>query len=277
VRLVVTGAGGRLAREFLDVVPAHHDVVPLPRGDLDVGDHDAVMRTIPALEPDAVLHLAAYTDVDGNEHDPARAFRDNARGAHSVALATASCGAAIVHVSTDYVFDGTKGAPYDESDAPSPISVYGRAKALAERLVAQACAQHLIVRSGFLFGSGTDHLSTQVARIRRGEPGVGIADRVGTPTFVRDLAERLVPLLLTRRWGTYHLAGPEPTTWLDVLVRCREMAGLPGAVEPQRAIDIGLVAPRPSFSALTSVMVPGTPVPPFPPLDDALRRFLERV
>jgi dTDP-4-dehydrorhamnose reductase len=277
VRLVVTGAGGRLAKEFLDVVPGHHDVVALARGDLDVGDHDAVMQAIPALEPDAVLHLAAYTDVDGNEHDPDRAFRDNARGAHSVALAAASCGAAILHVSTDYVFDGTKGAPYDESDAPSPISVYGRAKALAERLVATACPRHLIVRSGFLFGSGTDHLSVQVARIRRGEPGVGIADRVGTPTFVRDLAERLVPLLLTRRWGTYHLAGPEPTTWLDVLVRCREMATLPGVVEPQRAIDIGLVAPRPSFSALTSVMVPGTPVLPFPPLDESLARFLERV
>ena len=80
-----------------------------------------------------------------------------------------------------------------------------------------------------------------------------------------------------RTWGTYHLAGPEPTTWLDVLVRCREMADLPGSVEPQRAIDVGLEARRPSFSALTSVMVPGTPVPPFPPLDDALARFLERV
>lgn len=277
MRLVVTGAGGRLAREFLDVLPSHHDPAPLTRDDLDVGDHDAVMQTIPALEPDAVVHLAAYTDVDGNERDPDRAFRDNARGAHSVALAAAACGAPVLHLSTDYVFDGTKGAPYDESDMPAPISVYGRAKALAERLVRDASPQHLIVRSGFLFGSGTDHLSTQVARIRRGEPGVGIADRVGTPTFVRDLAERLVPLLLTRRWGTYHLAGPEPTTWLDVLVRCREIADLPGPVEPQRAIDVGLEARRPSFSALTSVMVPGTPVPPFPPLDDALARFLERV
>lgn len=277
MRLAVTGAGGRLGRELLDVLPSHHDAIALGRDDLDVGDHDAVMRTIPALAPDAVLHLAAFTDVDGNEHDPDRAFRDNARGAHSVALAAASCGAAIVHLSTDYVFDGTKGTPYDESDVTSPVSVYGRAKALGERLVREVAPQHVIVRSGFLFGSGTDHLSTQVAKIRRGEHGVGIADRVGTPTYVRDLAERLVPLLLTRRWGTYHLAGPEATTWLDVLMRCRVIADLPGSVEPQRAVDVGLVAPRPSFSALTSVMVAGTTVPPFPPLDDALARFLERV
>ena len=277
MRLAVTGAGGRLGRELLDVLPSHHDAIALGRDDLDVGDHDAVMRTIPALAPDAVLHLAAFTDVDGNEHDPDRAFRDNARGAHSVALAAASCGAAIVHLSTDYVFDGTKGTLYDESDVTSPVSVYGRAKALGERLVREVAPQHVIVRSGFLFGSGTDHLSTQVAKIRRGEHGVGIADRVGTPTYVRDLAERLVPLLLTRRWGTYHLAGPEATTWLDVLMRCRVIADLPGSVEPQRAVDVGLVAPRPSFSALTSVMVAGTTVPPFPPLDDALARFLERV
>ena len=277
MRLAVTGAGGRLGRELLDVLPSHHDAIALGRDDLDVGDHDAVMRTIPALAPDAVLHLAAFTDVDGNEHDPDRAFRDNARGAHSVALAAASCGAAIVHLSTDYVFDGTKGTPYDESDVTSPVSVYGRAKALGECLVREVAPQHVIVRSGFLFGSGTDHLSTQVAKIRRGEHGVGIADRVGTPTYVRDLAERLVPLLLTRRWGTYHLAGPEATTWLDVLMRCRVIADLPGSVEPQRAVDVGLVAPRPSFSALTSVMVAGTTVPPFPPLDDALARFLERV
>jgi dTDP-4-dehydrorhamnose reductase len=274
VRLVVTGARGRLGRAFCGAVPAHHEVVPLGRDELDVGDHDAVMRGIAALAPDAIVHLAAYTDVDGCERDPDRAFRDNAAGAHHVALAARACGAAILHLSTDYVFDGTKGTPYDEADVPSPISTYGRAKALAERLVRETAPEHVIVRSGFLFGSGTDHLSIQVQRVRSGGTGVGIADRVGTPTYVRDLAERLLPLLLARRWGTYHLAGPEATTWLDVLMRCRALGDLPGEVEPQRAVDVGLVAPRPSFSALTSVLVRSTPVPPFPSLDDALARFL---
>jgi dTDP-4-dehydrorhamnose reductase len=276
VRIVVTGARGRLGRELLEVVPGHHDVVPLGHEELDVADHDAVMREIRALAPEAVIHLAAYTDVDGNERDPARGFRDNATGTHNVSLAARACDAAILHLSTDYVFDGSKGVPYDESDLPSPISTYGRAKALAERLVREVAPQHLIVRSGFMFGSGTDHLSIQVERIRAGDKGVGIADRVGTPTYVRDLAERLLPLLLTHRWGTYHLAGPEATTWLDVLMRCRALGDLPGSVVPQRAVDIGLVAPRPPYSALTSVLVPQTPVPPFPPLDDALARFLAR-
>jgi dTDP-4-dehydrorhamnose reductase len=276
VRLIVTGAGGGLGRAFLEAVPTHHDVVPLTHHELDIGDHDAVMRSVPPLRPDAVLNLAAFTQVDRNQSEPARAFRDNAQGPHSLALAARVSEATLLHVSTDYVFDGRKESPYDETDRPEPLSVYGRSKLAGERLVRQTLVEHFIVRTGFVFGSGSDYLTGQLDRLRRGEDASGIDDRTGTPTFVRELAQRLVPLLLTGRFGTYHLAGPEPISWHRVLVRCKELGDLPGQVVAQRADDLGLPAPRPRNSALSSVFLTAVGIPPMPPLDDSLRAALDR-
>lgn len=278
MKLVVTGAGGGLGRAFLDVVPGHHDVVPLTHDELDIADHHAVMQTVVPLRPDAVLNFAAFTKVDACESEPDRAYRDNGLGPQSLALAARACDAVLLHVSTDYVFDGEKGSPYDELDAPNPRGVYARSKLAGESLVRAATPEHFVVRTGYVFGGGRDFLSGCARRLADGQAeAVGaLADRVGTPTYVRHLADRVLPLLLSMRFGTYHLGGPEATTWFDVLGRLKDLGDLPGEIWPQRADDLGLPAPRPRNSALTSLFTAEVGVPPMPALDDALRELLAR-
>ena len=184
------------------------------------------MQTIPPVRPDAILNFAALTHVDGCETDPSRATRDNALGAQHVALAARACGAAVLHVSTDYVFDGMKGAPYDEMDATHPLSAYGRTKLAGEAFVRQLLPEHFIVRTSYVYGAGDDYASGALERLRRGEPAGGIRDRIGSPTFVGHLAAAAA-VATHRRFGTFHVAGAEPASWFDVLERARAIGVSP--------------------------------------------------
>jgi dTDP-4-dehydrorhamnose reductase len=277
MRIAVTGAGGGLGRAFLASVPAGHEVHGFARADLDVRDHDEVVRTLVPLEPDVILHLAAMTSVDGCQAEPGRASETNVLGSFNVAIAARRSGAHLVALSTDYVFDGEKGAPYDEGDRPSPLSVYGWTKLAGERAAEAVAPDLLVVRTAWVFGSGTDFLSRAVRGLRAGEEVGGIVDQVGSPTHVLHLAERLLPLIESDVRGIVHLAGPEATTWHDVLVRAKRAGGLAGEIVEQKADEVGRPAPRPANSSLTSVVLSGTRVPPMPPLDEAIEKVLADV
>lgn len=277
MRIVLTGAGGGLGRAFWNACPEHHDLEAFTRQELDVGDHHAVMQTVVPLRPDLIVNAAAFTRVDACESDPGRAYRDNALGAQNLALAARACDALLVQVSTDYVFDGRKGEPYDELDTPNPLGVYARSKLGGERLVRTHLPEHVIVRAGYVFGAGQDHVTTQLRAIAAGEAGAGIIDRRGSPTFVHHLAERILPLALTGRFGTYHLGGPEPLSTAELLARARALGELPGEVREQRGDELALPAPRPADSSLTSLFTTEVGVPPMPPLDDALADLLSRI
>ena len=274
MRIAVTGAGGGLGRAFVARAPAHHDLHPFTRAELPVDDYHAAMQTLVPLAPDAILHLAAKTSVDECERDEDDAFRQNAIGTRNVALAARACGAMLLAVSTDYVFDGSKGAPYHEFDGTHPVNVYGRSKLAGEEAARDLVPESYVVRTSWIFGGGKDFLTTSLERLRAGETLGAIVDRTGTPTYVAHLADRLIPVLLSGRFGTVHLGGPEPTTWHDALVRAKALGGLPGEVEEQKEGDLGRPAPRPVNSALTSLVAGEMGVPPMPPLDDALGELL---
>ena len=275
MRIAMTGAGGGLGRALLRRLEGA-DVRGFTHAELAVEDPAAVDAAIAAARPEAVLHLGAMTSVDACELDPDRAFLVNALGTRNVADATRRAGALLVLLSTDYVFDGAKGEPYHEFDEPRPPSVYGASKLQAEREVRALVPDHLIVRTSWVFGAGDDFVTRSLRRLADGEEVGGIVDQVGTPTYVEHLAARLLEVVRLPARGVVHLAGPEPTTWHEVLTRAREIGGLRGAVVEQKMGDLDRPAPRPANSALTSLVLPGYWVAPLPPLDEAIREVVSR-
>jgi dTDP-4-dehydrorhamnose reductase len=277
MRLVVTGSSGGLGRAFMDQLPGHHDVAALTHDDLDIGDHSAVMQTVVLLAPEAILNFAAFTEVDLCESEPTLAYRANTVGPQNLALAARRAGAMLLHVSTDYVFGGEKESPYDELDVPAPRSVYARSKLAGEEHVRRLLPESFVVRTGFVFGGGADFLTGQLQLLLDGKDAAGLEDRVGSPIYVRDLATRMIPLVVSERFGTYHVGGPEATTWFDALQRAVRIGDLAGEVHAQRAAELALPAPRPRNSALRSLFTGELGLEPVRPLDEALGDLLGRL
>lgn len=204
MRILITGAGGQLGAALQRCAGAH-TVVALARTEADVTDA-AVARSIADHRPQLVVNAAAMTDVDGCEMQPEAAFRVNALGARNVALGAARCGADLVQVSTEYVFDGTKGEAYWEFDRPAPISVYGASKLAGEELSFAVHPRTFIVRSSWLYGPGGDHFVNKILTLIRERPELAVVDNeVGSPTLCDDLAAAILQLATTGAYGIYHL------------------------------------------------------------------------
>jgi dTDP-4-dehydrorhamnose reductase len=277
MRIAVTGAGGALGRAVSGAAGEQHELIPFEHGELAVEDRSAVMEQLVSAQPEMIIHAAAMTSVDGCEENPRGAFLANALGTRNVALAAARAGAVLVYISTDYVFDGEKGEPYHEFDTTNPISVYGESKLAGERETRSLAPEHLVVRTSWVFGGGRDFLTGALGRLSAGETVPAIVDLVGTPTYVRHLAERLIPLVQSGHRGVVHLGGPEVTTWHDLLTRAVQIAALPGEVNEQKSDELGRPARRPANSALVSLVLRDMDIPAMPPLNEAIGELMEAV
>jgi dTDP-4-dehydrorhamnose reductase len=265
MRLLVTGAGGMLGAAVADAAAERgHDVVPLPRAELDVTDATAVRRAVADVGPHAVVHCAAWTDVDGAEADEARATAVNGAGAGHVASAAARAGARVVHVSTDYVFDGRQSASYVEDDEPGPLSAYGRSKLAGERAVAAAAEDHAIVRTAWLFGAGgRNFVDTVLALAQDRDELRVVADQVGSPTWVGHLAPALVDLAEAGGRGIFHVAAAGRCSWHGLAVEAFARARLDCRAIPTTSADFPRPAPRPACSVLCSTRPDAPVLPPW--------------
>ncbi|MGH2941752.1 MAG: dTDP-4-dehydrorhamnose reductase [Solirubrobacteraceae bacterium] len=254
-KLLVTGAGGMLGRAVVDAATRlSHDVQAVTRAELDVTDAEATRLAIVASRPRAVVNCAAYTDVDGAESDWQAAEAVNATGAGNVAAAAAEIGALVVHVSTDYVFDGSKREPWLESDPVAPLGVYGETKLAGEQAVAEANPIHAIVRTAWLFGAGgRNFVDTMLALgAQRDEVSV-VTDQVGSPTWTGHLAGALVELAeRPQETGIHHIAGSGTCSWNELALEIFERAGIDCRVLPATSEQFVRPATRPAYSVLGS-------------------------
>jgi dTDP-4-dehydrorhamnose reductase len=265
MKLLITGAAGMLGTDVqLAAAAEGHEAVALARTALDISDRDAVMAAVAQAQPDAVINCAAYTNVDGAEADPDAAGAANSSGPGFLAEAIAGTGAWLVHVSTDYVFDGTKTSPYLESDPTGPRSVYGSTKLLGERAIAIAAPQtHTIVRSSWLFGTAGSCFPATMLRLAGEHDTLTVVDdQVGCPTFTGHLAPALVELATrTHAPGVMHLAASGDCSWYQFAVEIMRATHTAVEVRPCGTDEFPRPARRPAYSVLRSER-PETPALP---------------
>jgi len=274
MRLLVLGSGGMLGQAVAaDARRLGHDVVALTHADLDVTDAGHVTRVVTAAEPRAVVNCTGFTDVDGAETDEGRALRVNGDGAGTVARAAAEASARVVHVSTDYVFDGSKREPWLESDPVAPLQAYGRTKLAGERAVADANPEHAIVRAAWLFGAGGPNFVATMLRLgaERDEVTV-VTDQRGGPTWTGHLAAALVELAEREGdVGLFHASGSGECSWYEFAVEIFDRARMRCRVVPTTSDRMARPARRPAYSVLGTEREPGIVLPPW---QDGLASYL---
>lgn len=287
--LLVFGAGGQLGRTLIETASRRrHNVTGLTHSEADINDHQAVACAIHRHRPTIIINAAAYTAVDRAETDAAQAFAINRDGARVLAETAAAEDIPIVHISTDYVFDGRSGVPYKETDPVHPLSVYGRSKEEGERAVRSSARKHLILRTAWVYSPfGVNFVRTMLRlRCERTELKI-VDDQTGSPTSAADLASSILKIWAAAReadfdkWGTYHYVGANAVTWYDFAKLIFQLIGEYGlqvpTVQPIKTSEHPCSAPRPVYSALDTTKSECTFGIKPKPLQQSLRACLSRI
>jgi dTDP-4-dehydrorhamnose reductase len=261
-RILVIGAKGMLGRDLLEMFrssnetgsPQGFDVVGWDIDEIDIRQQSSTLSKIEGLRPEIVIHLAAYTDVDGCEANRDAAFRVNAEGAKHVAMGARACGAKVIYLSTDYVFDGKKKEPYLENDPPNPLNVYGQTKLKGELYLQELVEDHLIIRTQWLYGKyGRNFVSSILLQAREKQALTIVDDQTGSPTYTVDLSKAILTLIRHNSRGIFHAVNRDVCTWYvfgQAILKFSRVEGV--RLIPISSKALGRPAVRPSYSALNT-------------------------
>jgi dTDP-4-dehydrorhamnose reductase len=271
--ILVVGANGMLGRDLIALLGDRGQGVDID--EIDITSPESVMKVIGALKPEVVVNCAAYTDVDGCENNIETAMAVNGEGVGYLAMACRDLGALLVQVSTDYIFDGGKGTPYVEDDAPCPLSVYGESKLVGE-MNAAFCPEYLIVRTQWLYGlHGKNFVETMLRLGAEKDELTVVDDQIGSPTWTVDLAKAIIALIENGCRGVYHAANSEYVSWNGFAAAIFEEAGLAVSVKPMTTTELNRPARRPLYSTLECGKLTGDTGFRPQPWRDALHEYLK--
>lgn len=265
MKILLTGANGQLGRCFQDVVSKDDKVLALGSQELDISNGQAVLDTVAAFQPDVIINAAAYTAVDKAETEAVRAAAVNTRGPENLALAAKAVDARFVHVSTDYVFDGSGNAPYQETDAVNPLGVYGQTKLAGELLVRSILPEAIIVRTAWVFSEYGNNFVKTMLRLAKDRPELGVvADQYGCPTYAGDIATAILRLLTGNApAGIYHYCGDKSVSWAEFAQAIFAEGENSGFLKAQPKVNFITTAQyptpaqRPAYSVLSTEKVSG--------------------
>lgn len=280
MRVAVIGATGQLGSDIVRVFrDAGDEVFALGHGDIECTDSASVQAVLTSIRPDVVINCAAFVRVDDCEDYPEKAFQVNALGARNVAQVCGDLNAVCVYISTDYVFDGVKGTPYTEEDAPGPVNVYGASKLAGEFLVRSACPDSLVVRTASLFGlrppsgKGRNFVETILAKAQAGEVLRVVHDIRMSPTFSLDAAHAIERLIHAGQRGIVHVTNRGACSWYEFARAIVEYGGLAARIEPISSGDYPMQARRPRDSSLASHRLPPGAAAELREWEEALRAY----
>ena len=261
MKIFLTGANGQLG-QALQRVLAQDELVALNHQHLDITHLDAVRQAVQTSCPDLVINAAAYNNVDGAESDPLAAYRDNALGPRNLAMVTAAVGIPLLHVSSDYVFDGASTRPYHEFDRPQPLSVYAASKLAGEEVVRSLNPRHYLVRTAWLYSRVGRNFAKTICALAQQQSEVRVVnDQVGSPTYVPHLAVAIAELIRHEAFGIYHLANQGAASWYELTCALYRQLGIVTPVQPITTPEFPRPAKRPEYSVLTTIQDPAILLP----------------
>ena len=251
MKILITGSNGMLGHDLISVLKKEHDLVLTTSKTLDITDKDKTIDFICDAKPDIVINSAAYTDVDGCEENSDLAFSVNGDGVRNLALACREIDCPLLHISTDYIFNGKNDRPWIEDDEIGPISVYGKSKLEGEQAILEILDKYFIVRTAWLYGiNGRNFPKTMLELAKDHSEITVVYDEVGSPTYSLDLARGISQLIETDYYGIYHLTNSGSCSWCEFARYIFEIADEDVNVIPVTASEFARPAPRPSYSVL---------------------------